>query len=205
MTAFNFFEAAELPVPAITPDQARAIAAEHFRMDARITALGSQQDANFLLSRPAGDPIGVLKIANPAFSRVELEAQDAAAAFIAAGEGIRTATNMAVPDVAPIAELDTGGTGSLLARVISDHVRKLPGITGSRVAEFKAQGIHMQQAGDGLFGGHGSGLLGLSGFHRFLALKFFLLFYGALLRSPCACGQTARQQPKGQLGHIGQE
>ena len=120
MTAFNFFEAAELPVPAVTPDQARAIAAEHFRLDARITALGSQQDANFLLSHPAGDPIGVLKIANSAFSRLELEAQDAAAAFIAAGEGIRTAANLELPGAARIAELDTGGTGSaLLARVIS--------------------------------------------------------------------------------------
>ncbi len=119
MTGFNFFEAAELPVPAITPDQARAIAAEHFRVDARITALGSQQDANFLLSGPAGEPIGVLKIANPAFSRAEIDAQDAAAAFTAAGEGIRTATNLGLPGVAPIAELDTAGTGSLLARIIS--------------------------------------------------------------------------------------
>mgnify|MGYP002630545924 FL=1 len=119
MTGFDFFEAAGLPVPAITPDQARAIAAEHFRVDARVDALGSQQDANFLLSNPGGQPIGVLKIANPAFTRAELEAQDAAAAFISAAEGIRTATNVGLSGTAPIADLDTDGTGSLLARVIS--------------------------------------------------------------------------------------
>jgi Ser/Thr protein kinase RdoA (MazF antagonist) len=101
MTGFDFFEAAGLPVPAITPDQARAIAAEHFRLDARVDALGSQQDANFLLSNPAGEPIGVLKIANPAFARAELEAQDAAAAFITAAEGIRTAASSGTCPAAP--------------------------------------------------------------------------------------------------------
>ena len=42
-----------------------------------------------------GEPIGVLKIANPAFSRIELEAQDAAAAFIAdrSGRADRHATS----------------------------------------------------------------------------------------------------------------
>ena len=37
----------------------------------------------------------MLKIANPAFSRIELQAQDAAAAFIAGTEsGVRAATNV---------------------------------------------------------------------------------------------------------------
>ena len=119
MTGFDFFEAAELPVPAITGHQAEAIAAEHFGLEARTTPLGSQQDANFLLSAPSGEPIGVLKIANPAFTRTELEAQDAAAAFIAAGEGLRTATNLDLPGTAPIAELDTDGGPVLLARIIT--------------------------------------------------------------------------------------
>ena len=77
---FDFFEAAELPVPAITAAQAESIAAEHFGLRASATALGSNQDANFLLRTPIAEPIGVLKIANPAFTRLELEAQDAAAA-----------------------------------------------------------------------------------------------------------------------------
>lgn len=114
MTPFDFFEAAELPVPAITEDHATTITAEHFGLTARVSALGSQQDANFLLHSPAGEPIGVLKIANPAFSRMELEAQDAAAAFIADTEQIRTATN--IDPNADIAEIEFGGT--LYARVI---------------------------------------------------------------------------------------
>ena len=109
MMPFDFFEAAELPVPDVTGPQAEAIAAEHFGLTAVATPLGSQQDANFLL-RSSGEPVGVLKVANPAFSRIELEAQDAAAAFIADAEKIRTARNVSTG----IAEVD-----GLFARVIA--------------------------------------------------------------------------------------
>ena len=121
MTLFDFFDAAELPVPAVTSARAREIAATYFGMAADVDPLGSQQDANFLLRGPSGEPVGVLKIANPAFSRAELEAQDGAAAFIAAVENIRTAVNVA-PDAADsgIAEVD-----GFLARII----RYLPGGT----------------------------------------------------------------------------
>jgi 4-aminobutyrate aminotransferase-like enzyme/Ser/Thr protein kinase RdoA (MazF antagonist) len=121
MTHFDFFETAELPVPAVTPQRAGQIAADHFGVPAQADPLGSQQDANFLLRNGAGEPVGVLKIANPAFSRAELEAQDAAAAFIAAGESIRTAENMA-PDLGDSGIADVDG---LLARII----RYLPGGT----------------------------------------------------------------------------
>ena len=117
VTAFDFFRTSGLPVPAVNDEQARTIAAECFGVAGAITALGSQQDANFLVSNDSGSPIGVLKIANPAFSLVELQAQDAAAAFIAAGEGIRTATNLGFDAVAPIAEIDVDG--GLFARMIS--------------------------------------------------------------------------------------
>jgi 4-aminobutyrate aminotransferase-like enzyme/Ser/Thr protein kinase RdoA (MazF antagonist) len=116
MTLFDFFHTAELPVPLISAEQAETIAAEHFGVQARALALGSQQDANFLLCDPAGTPIGVLKIANPAFSRIELEAQDAAAAFIAAGEGVRTATNIGPAGRPQI--VDAGTAAPLLARII---------------------------------------------------------------------------------------
>lgn len=119
MTLFDFFQAEELPVPAITPVQAGEIAREHFGVAAVITPLGSQQDANFLLSESGGGPTGVLKIANPAFSRIELEAQDAAAAYIAqAEEGVRTATNVEPAGHPPIAELRTE-QGTLFARIIT--------------------------------------------------------------------------------------
>ena len=117
MTLFDFFESVELPVPAITPTQAADIASQHFGVQAHVTALGSQQDANFLLRDHAGVPIGVLKIANPVFSRIELEAQDAASAFIAAGEGIRTATNIGLAGSPPIAQID--GDQTLFPRIIT--------------------------------------------------------------------------------------
>jgi len=125
MTAFDFFEAAELPVPEVSAERAEQIAADQFGLSAQAVELGSQQDANFLLTDPSGGPVGVLKIANPAFSRAELEAQDAAAAFIADSEPIRTATNVVSAGPAGIADVgdrDHDG-GRLFARVI----RYLPG------------------------------------------------------------------------------
>ena len=121
MSPFDFFRTAELPVPAVNDEQARAIAAEFFGVHAAVTSLGSQQDVNYLLrehvSEPdCGTPVGVLKIANPVFSLTELQAQDAAAAFIGAAEDIRTATNLEFAGKDPIAAVDVDG--GLLARVI---------------------------------------------------------------------------------------
>ncbi|MGY4712173.1 aminotransferase [Mycolicibacterium sp. CBM1] len=120
MTLFDFFQAGELPVPAITDVQAREIAKQHFGVDAVVTALGSQQDANFLLCGSGGGPVGVLKIANPAFSRIEIEAQDAAAEHICRSEpGVRAATNVALPGTPSIAELRDGDGTTLYGRIIS--------------------------------------------------------------------------------------
>ncbi|MCX2932947.1 aminotransferase [Mycobacterium sp. CVI_P3] len=120
MTLFDFFQAEELPVPAVTPARAREIAETHFGVDAQVTALGSQQDANFLLSNAEGAPIGVLKIANPAFSRVELEAQDAAAAYLCQTEPtVRAATNVGFAGAAPIAEVQGEDGTTLYARIIA--------------------------------------------------------------------------------------
>ncbi|AKK27763.1 aminotransferase [Mycobacterium sp. EPa45] len=119
MTLFDFFRAEELPAPAITPVQAHDIAETHFGIDAEVAALGSQQDANFLLSDTDGDPIGVLKVANPAFSRLEIEAQDAAAAHLSrAGNDVRAATNIARAGFAPIAEVRGEDDAVLYARII---------------------------------------------------------------------------------------
>ncbi|CAN5572134.1 aminotransferase [soil metagenome] len=123
MTAFDFFQAEELPAPAVTPTDATGIARDHFGLDipdSGVTPLGSQQDANFLLTGSDGRAVGVLKVANPAFTRVEVEAQDAAAGFVADTEpGVRTATNIALPGVAPIAEVSIGDGGPLYARIIT--------------------------------------------------------------------------------------
>jgi len=68
---------AGLPVPQVTILQAERVAAL-FGLTVRAQPLGSQQDSNFLLA-DGGSVLGVLKIANPAFSAAEIEAQDAAA------------------------------------------------------------------------------------------------------------------------------
>lgn len=140
MTLFDFFNTAELPVPAVTAAAACAIARDHFGLDATATELGSQQDANFLLRDGHGEPSGVLKIANPAFSRIELEAQDAAAAFIEAGEGLRAATNLAPAGVPAIAEIDSGTT--LFARML----RYLSG--GTLSGEAYLSPIHVAALGE---------------------------------------------------------
>ncbi len=66
----DFFAQGGLPVPLVTVKQAEGLAATPFGMKVRALPLGSQQDCNFLLEGDGG-PAGVLKIANPAFSRIE--------------------------------------------------------------------------------------------------------------------------------------
>ena len=90
-----------------------------FGLTVRAQPLGSQQDSNFLLA-DGGSVLGVLKIANPAFSAAEIEAQDAAAAHIAAARpDLRVATVTHGP-----AEVPVDGSRAL-ARVL----RFLPGGT----------------------------------------------------------------------------
>ena len=83
---FNFLEHPELPAPAVSDTQARTILAEHYGIQAAVQSLGSQQDKNFLARSADGRVLGVLKIANPAFGAVEIEAQDRAARHIAEAE-----------------------------------------------------------------------------------------------------------------------
>ena len=70
----DFFAHGGLPVPQVTILQAERVAAL-FGLTVRAQPLGSQQDSNFLLA-DGGSVLGVLKIANPAFSAAEIEAQD---------------------------------------------------------------------------------------------------------------------------------
>ena len=83
---FNFLEAPELPAPQVTEEQAEEILATHYGLQARATSLGSNQDKNFIVTDSAGEIVGVLKIANPAFNAIEIEAQDLAAQLIAEAE-----------------------------------------------------------------------------------------------------------------------
>ena len=83
---FNFLEQRELPAPQVSESQARDILSTHYGLTARATSLGSQQDKNFIVTGDDDAIVGVLKIANPAFSAVELQAQDEAAQLIADSE-----------------------------------------------------------------------------------------------------------------------
>ncbi|KQO11728.1 4-aminobutyrate aminotransferase [Agreia sp. Leaf244] len=114
---FDFFAQDELPGPALTLEEAQRIAHEKFGIDGVASELGSQQDANFLLIDEQGQR-AVLKIANPAFSRLELEAQDAATRHLAERQpGLRLPVSRAGASGATIETVDVGGE-DLLARVI---------------------------------------------------------------------------------------
>ena len=86
MNGFNFLEQPELPAPQVSETRAQEVLATHWGIDARTESLGSQQDKNFLAFADGDVPLGVLKVANPAFTATELEAQDAAAEAIAGAE-----------------------------------------------------------------------------------------------------------------------
>jgi len=83
-TGWDFFDAVALPAPRVDEAWARRVARESFSLAALAHQLGSNQDANFLLRTPAGQPVAVLKVSNPAFSSAEVSVQDAAADRIAA-------------------------------------------------------------------------------------------------------------------------
>ena len=116
----DFFRYGALPVPLVSTGEAERIAAG-FGLRVRAEPLGSQQDCNFLLVERAGGvaagveraggvaagmedggtAAGVLKIANPAFTAAEIEAQDAAAGHIAAVDGLRAGTVLHGPATVP--------------------------------------------------------------------------------------------------------
>ena len=113
MAGVDFFRHGGLPVPQVTIQEAERIAASFFPgRTVRAQPLGSQQDSNFLLTEPAGAVAGVLKIANPAFSAAEIQAQDAAAELVAAA-GLRAGTVRHGPVTVPV------DGGPALARVLT--------------------------------------------------------------------------------------
>ncbi|WP_395310349.1 aminotransferase [Mycobacterium sp. AMU20-3851] len=100
-SGFNFLEQPALPAPQLTEAQAAELLARWYGSRGEVASLGSQQDCNFLVSE-GGEPVAVLKIANPAFSEAELAAQDAAAELIArACPELRVATPLPAHDTEP--------------------------------------------------------------------------------------------------------
>lgn len=127
-TGMDFFDAVTLPAPRVDEAWARRVAHESFGMDAVAHPLGSNQDANFLMRMPAGQPVAVLKVSNPAFSAAEISAQDAAADRVAAAcpelrvaqvlradDGVVQRATVATPDGPAIARLTRFLDGGTLA------------------------------------------------------------------------------------------
>ena len=81
MNATNPFDDLALRCPEFTVDEAGQIARELFGVAGRIKELGSNQDRNYRVDAAEGR--FVLKIANPGWERVALEAQNAAMLHLA--------------------------------------------------------------------------------------------------------------------------
>ncbi|MEE1768306.1 aminotransferase [Streptomyces sp. JV185] len=120
----DFFAEDALPAPRVTPAEAERVGTELLGCSAHAEALGSQQDANFLLRADDGKALAILKIANPAFGALETEAQDTAADLIASAHPeLRVATVLRHPDGSPRrTTMDTDG-GPAVVRLL----RYLPG------------------------------------------------------------------------------
>jgi 4-aminobutyrate aminotransferase-like enzyme/Ser/Thr protein kinase RdoA (MazF antagonist)/murein DD-endopeptidase MepM/ murein hydrolase activator NlpD len=82
MTDVNPFGDLALRCPPIDVDEAATIARDLFGREGAVRELGSNQDRNFRVDTPEGRY--VLKIANPGWERVALEAQNAAMSHLAA-------------------------------------------------------------------------------------------------------------------------
>jgi 4-aminobutyrate aminotransferase-like enzyme/Ser/Thr protein kinase RdoA (MazF antagonist) len=136
--AFNFLEAPELPAPRVTEAQAEEILQTHYGMHARATSLGSNQDKNFIVTDTGGNIAGVLKIANPAFTATELEAQDLAAELIASAE---PTLRVSVPMPNTAGEKYTTITGLVDGTAYIRMLRFLPGGTLSESAYLSSTAV----------------------------------------------------------------
>jgi 4-aminobutyrate aminotransferase-like enzyme/Ser/Thr protein kinase RdoA (MazF antagonist) len=116
----DFFARGALPAPRVGLEEAAWIAGSRFGLDATARTLGSQQDQNFLLSsRDAAQPLGVLKLANPAIGLQEIDAQIIAAELLAQQlPDIRVATTLT--DAAGMRMFDLAETseGPLVEHVV---------------------------------------------------------------------------------------
>ncbi|MBF5081276.1 aminotransferase [Quadrisphaera sp. INWT6] len=116
----------ELPPLHLDEAWARAVVRQHFGLDAEARSLGSQQDANFLLTGASGDVVAVLKATHPATIAAEVEAHDEAADRIAERcPDLRVATVLRDAAGAPQRRLVDSPDGPLTARLL----RYLPGGT----------------------------------------------------------------------------
>jgi 4-aminobutyrate aminotransferase-like enzyme/Ser/Thr protein kinase RdoA (MazF antagonist) len=158
-SGFDFFTSGDLPTPQITAAEAEQLVGEQFGLNVAARSLGSQQDANFLLTDADGAPVGVLKVSNGAFGEVEIRAQDEGAAEVAERlPQLRVATVLASADrpsrvvrpgsagemVRILSFLDGGtltGSGYLRPPVI-EALGALSGMVNRELTDFDHEGVH---------------------------------------------------------------
>lgn len=126
---FDFFNAGELPAPQLPSDEVVEIVRTAWGLDVELAPLGSQQDQNFLARAQPAEvgtgaggvaTIGVVKVTNPAFTAVELAAQELAAERIAsAAPHLRIATTTTDATGAPRSILADTSEGPLGIRLIA--------------------------------------------------------------------------------------
>ncbi|GIH22200.1 hypothetical protein Aph01nite_05100 [Acrocarpospora phusangensis] len=117
MTGHDFFAQPNLLRPEVSLEQARAVAAKHFRIVGEIEELGSNQDRNFRVDSGRGRFL--LKVPNSAYSDQELDAQDRALLRLAeAAPELRVARPELSLDGGYLARFDADGT-KLRARLLS--------------------------------------------------------------------------------------
>jgi 4-aminobutyrate aminotransferase-like enzyme/Ser/Thr protein kinase RdoA (MazF antagonist) len=116
-TLHDFFTTPALPCPVVPTQEAAGIATTAWGVTGHASDLGSQQDRNVLIR--GEERSWVLKLANPAFSRVELEGQNAAMRRLAATcPTIDVPVPVGTPDGLDVVEVETS-VGLLLARLLT--------------------------------------------------------------------------------------
>ncbi|SKA98935.1 4-aminobutyrate aminotransferase [Agreia bicolorata] len=120
-TIFDYFAQVELPTPTLDVAEVVRLVSTTFGLDVDARSLGSQQDQNFrLFVRGSNQPLGVLKISNPAFSEAEIDMQDLAAAVVADHDATLRIPRIVEGPRGPMSEWWETSQGSFHARVIEN-------------------------------------------------------------------------------------
>jgi 4-aminobutyrate aminotransferase-like enzyme/Ser/Thr protein kinase RdoA (MazF antagonist) len=107
----------DLPAFDVPDEVAERLLRDRYALTGRVTALGSQQDANFALTTQAGQRY-VLKVANPGTAAEELELQHEAMRHVAAQRSVEVPRVVAGLDGAELQCVNVAGT-STHARVVT--------------------------------------------------------------------------------------
>lgn len=115
MSLFTLIERTMRASPVVSAEQALSILTEHYGLDAVVSSLGSQQDVNFRVQADQGTY--VLKLCHASYTVVELHAQQAAMAHLAA-HGLPVPAVVPAMDGNTLLALDLEGQ-AVIARLLT--------------------------------------------------------------------------------------